>query len=372
MRTLVVGLIQKPADLDTLHETVSLCKTEGLDVVKVITQRRDSPDSKTLVGKGKLYEILKAVQDLGIELVVFDKLLKPSQWKEITKVIDVKVIDRAMLILDIFARRAQSAEGKLKVELAQLEYNLPRLTEMDSGLSRLVGGIGGRGPGETKLEISRRRTRDRIKALRERLLSLEKHRDRTMRLQRKSKIPLVSIVGYTNAGKSSLFNAIVSRQDSVVKDQLFATLDPLRRRVELFENGQRLPIILADTVGFIHDLPAQIADAFKATIGEVAASDLLLIVVDASDPQAVRKFKNVMSILRELGADTDEAIVVLNKIDVKIPDVVEEFSEFNPVHCSALKGINIQELKRRIFENLAKRGSSIQAEPSEARKSGIQ
>lgn len=359
-------MIEKPSDVETLQETVSLCKTEGLNVVGVITQKRETPDSKTLVGKGKLIEIAQFVKDKDIELVVFDDLLKPGQWKEITKLIDAKVIDRAMLILDIFARRAQSAEGKLKVELAQLEYNLPRLTEMDSGLSRLVGGIGGRGPGETKLEISRRRTRDRIKSLREKLALAERHRERTMKLQKKSEIPLVSIVGYTNAGKSSLFNALISREDSLVKDQLFATLDPLRRRLDLSENGKRLPIILADTVGFIHDLPPQISDAFKATIGEVAASDLLIIVVDASDSQAMRKFKNVISILTELGADMENAIIVLNKIDSKLPGIVEEFSEFDPVCVSALNGINIHELKRRIFENLANRRGAIQAYQSNA------
>ncbi|MCX7952704.1 MAG: GTPase HflX [Deltaproteobacteria bacterium] len=357
MKTLLVGVDltgkKFSAERDNYEETYHLCLAENLEVVKTIRQKRSTIDPKTVVGSGKLKEIVKLVESENIDLVVFDYPLKPAQWKEITRLIPVKVIDKAMLILDIFARRAQSAEGKLKVELAQLEYNLPRLTELDSGLSRLVGGIGGRGPGETKLEISRRRSRERINLLKKKLEEIEKHRDLITKKQRTNKIPVVSIVGYTNVGKSALFNAITSKRDALVQNKLFATLDPLRRRITVVdENNKHWSYIISDTVGFIRDLPEQLYEAFKATIKEVVESDLILIVIDASDVNAYQKFQNVMKILKDLGVDLAYTLIVLNKMDIARPEVVQEFELLNPIKVSATSRHNISLLKNVIAKKL--------------------
>ncbi|MCS6894507.1 MAG: GTPase HflX [Deltaproteobacteria bacterium] len=356
MKTLLVGVIlnhQKFSCLASLEETKSLCIAENLELGQVIIQKRSVLDARSLVGLGKLKEIAEIVQREKYELVVFDQPLKPAQWKTVTSMIPVKVLDKYMLILDIFARRAQTAEGKLKVELAQLEYNLPRLTELDSGLSRLVGGIGGRGPGETKLEMSRRRSRERIKLLQTRLAEIEKRRELATKLHKKNRIPLVSLVGYTNVGKSALFNALTAKEDAFVQDKLFATLDPLRRRLNLSDGSSgRLDVVLADTVGFISDLPKQLYDAFKATIKEVAESQLILLVVDASDNRSLEKYHSVLRILSEIGANPNKFLVILNKIDIANEKVVHQFINIPHLEVSALKKINIKLLKREIFQRL--------------------
>ncbi len=355
MKTLIVGIIDpkhKKRDLEILEETKSLCLAEGLNPEKIIVQTRAKMDPKSVVGKGKLDQIAQICEREGFELVVFDHPLKPGQWKEITSRIPVKVIDKYMLILDIFARRAQSAEGKLKVELAQLEYNLPKLTELDSGLSRLVGGIGGRGPGETKLEISRRRSRERIKILTDKLRLLEKRRS-LLGKPPKGFYPIVTLVGYTNVGKSSLFNAILGRKDAEVKNKLFATLDPKRRLVSGSLDGKNYhSFMLVDTVGFIRDLPPQLYETFKSTIMEIAESDLVLVVVDASDTSARDKFEKVLNILKDIGVSEDKILVVINKIDIGIPEVYESFSDFPNICVSALKRRHIFELKKMILSSL--------------------
>ncbi len=313
------GAKSRTADQD-LDELSGLCMTAGVDVTGRITQARRLPDVATFIGKGKVEEVRLLLEETGADVAVFDDPLSPAQARNLEKALGlgpggeprICVLDRAQLILDIFARRARSLEGKLQVELAQLEYLLPRLTRHWSHLSRQRGGaVGTRGPGETQLEVDRRRVRERAARLRTRLGEVR----RTRELHRKDRaavpFPTVALVGYTNAGKSSLMNALTGA--SVVADaRLFATLDPTLRRLELPGSG---PILLSDTVGFIHKLPHALVDAFRSTLEEVCNADLLLHITDAADPDREHHRRVVVEVLGEIGAADRPRLEVWNKID---------------------------------------------------------
>jgi GTPase len=301
---------------ESMLELSELARTAKVKVVEKVIQRR-LPDPKTLLGKGKLEEVMLRCLRLGAEMIIFDTSLKPTQWRIITNSTELKIIDRSMLILDIFAQRASSSEGRLQVELAQLKYNLPRLVEKDAGLSRLSGGIGGRGPGETKLEIGRRRIRERIADLEKRIdrLSDQRHLRRQRRVGQT--LPTVAILGYTNVGKSTLFNAL-TKSEVLAENKLFATLDPAQRKMVLpptEENPTPLALILSDTVGFIHDLPNELKSAFRATLEELHEADLFLHVVDAADPHLEEKMQAVNRIIQEMKLADTPSVVIVNKVD---------------------------------------------------------
>jgi GTP-binding protein HflX len=298
-------------------ELRELCRTAGVTVLDVMVQNRPEPDPRYLVGRGKLDEILLRAMQLGAEVVIFDPDLTPGQARAITSATELKVLDRTMLILDIFAQHATSRDGKLQVELAQLHYALPRLVEKNTMMSRLTAGpggkagIGGRGPGETKLEINRRRARERINLLEKRLEDLAG--DRRLRRQRRTDrdVPIIAICGYTNAGKSTLLNSL-TEGNAVAADKLFATLDPISRRLRFPRERE---VVITDTVGFIRDLPAELARAFRATLEEMADADLLVHVVDASDPDRDQQIRAVDGILADLGLADKPRILVWNKVD---------------------------------------------------------
>ncbi len=312
-------------------ELCELCRTAGVHVLDVIVQNRPEADPRFLVGRGKLDEILLRAMQLGAEVVIFDPDLTPGQARSISDATELKVLDRTMLILDIFAQHATSRDGKLQVELAQLRYALPRLAEKNTMMSRLTAGpggqagLGGRGPGETKLEINRRRARERIQLLEKRLRDLAG--DRRLRRQRRTSrdIPIVAICGYTNAGKSTLLNGMTAgasppgsarsgyaRKAALVADKLFATLDPISRRLRFPHERE---VVITDTVGFIRDLPAELSRAFSATLEEMDDADLLVHVVDASDPDCEQQIRSVDRILDDLGLADKPRLLVWNKVD---------------------------------------------------------
>lgn len=296
----------------SMDELVELARTADIKILDTMIQRRRTLDPKTVVGIGKIEEIVLHCLDLGAEMIIFDRELSPGQLRSIARLTDLKVLDRSMLILDIFAQRAKTSEGRLQVELAQLKYSLPRLTETDSGLSRLSGGIGGRGPGETKLEIGRRRARDRIVFLEGKIDKLGEQRGLRRQRRQNRGVPTVAIVGYTNAGKSTLLNTL-TKGDVFVENKLFATLDPSSRRMR-FPNEKE--VIFVDTVGFIRELPKELVAAFRATLEEVNEADFLLHVVDASDPQMRHQMEVVENTLSDLGYGDKPKQLVLNKIDL--------------------------------------------------------
>jgi GTP-binding protein HflX len=302
---------KRAASEASLLELKELARTAGVEVVDALLQVRREADPRYLLGRGKLEELnLRSMQRLA-SLLVFDKDLTPSQARHIGEATALKVLDRTQLILDIFAQRAQSADGKLQVELAQLKYLLPRLVGKDDSLSRLAGGIGGRGPGETKLEIDRRRVRDRISHLEKRIEQLSQ--DRRVRRQKRTRaeLPIISIVGYTNAGKSTLLNAL-TQSDVLAEDKLFATLDPTSRRLRFPREHE---VIITDTVGFIRDLPKDLVAAFRATLEELEDAALLLHVVDAADPDRDQQVEAVERILASLGLEKTPRVMVWNKVD---------------------------------------------------------
>jgi GTP-binding protein HflX len=311
-----VGEKSKPRTLDTaeqsLRELGELARTAGVMVVDSVLQVRDRIDPRHVLGKGKLDDVLLRAAELDAQTLVFDHDLTPTQASTISARSDLKVIDRTQLILDIFAQRAETADGKLQVELAQLKYALPRLAQKDDSLSRLTGGIGGRGPGETKLEIGRRRAKERVGHLETQLRRLS--RDRGERRKRRARlgVPIVSIVGYTNAGKSTLLNTLTGA-GVVAEDKLFATLDPRSRRIRFPEERE---VVITDTVGFIRELPKDLFAAFRATFEEVADADLLLHVVDASDPAMDQHIRTTEELLAELGLSELPKILVYNKVDL--------------------------------------------------------
>lgn len=348
----LVGVYDK-GDVDpetSMLELRELARTAGVTVVDTIMQRRRI-DPKTFMGSGKLQELVIRCLRLGAEVLIFDAELKPSQWRSITNSTELKVIDRSMLILDIFAQRAQSADGRLQVELAQLKYNLPRLVEKDGGLSRLSGGIGGRGPGETKLELGRRTIRDRISELERRLSKVRESRDFRRGRRRENQMQLVSVVGYTNVGKSTLFNLLTGSQ-VLAENKLFATLDPSQRRLflpnrsttEALGSSGRM-VVISDTVGFIRKLPVELETAFRATLEELYDAALLVHVVDAADPDAVGKYQAVRSIIDQMSLAQAPELVVVNKIDTVTPEVSQELcARLNGVPVSAVKKIGIADL----------------------------
>src|SRR6266542_249993 len=298
---------------DSIAELRELAQSDGVNVLETVIQRRSAIDPRTVVGKGKLDELLIRAMQLGADAIIFDRELQASQVRSISEAADLKIIDRSQLILDIFAQRAQSHEGKIQVELAQLKYILPRLVVgQNSAFSRLAGGIGGRGPGETKLETDRRRVRDRIHRL-EREIEAQRMRRHQRRKERlRQRLPIISVVGYTNAGKSTLLNSLTS-SSVLAEARMFATLDPTSRRVRLPHDQE---VIINDTVGFIRDLPPDLVNAFRATLEEIADSTLLIHLVDASNPRCLQQLESVGRVLVDLGFDQIPRLLVFNKSDL--------------------------------------------------------
>jgi GTP-binding protein HflX len=298
---------------DSLAELAALADTAGADVVGAEWQNRRHVDPNWYVGRGKADELVAAKAETGYSLLITDDELSPGQQRALEELLKVKVIDRSRLILDIFALHARTHEGRLQVELAQLEYQLPRLTRMWTHLSRTGGGIGTRGPGETQLETDRRIIRERIKKMKERVEDVRQQRATAARGRDRRLMPTVSIVGYTNAGKSTLLNALVGSEVALAEDKLFATLDPTSRQVKL---GDGQSAIVTDTVGFIHKLPHQLVDAFRATLEEVTRADVLVEIVDAADGHFAEHRATVQTVLDELGAGEKPRLVAFNKADL--------------------------------------------------------
>ena len=329
---------------ESLEELARLAETAGAEVVGSFLQKRDKPDTAMFIGKGRAEELARECQALEADLCIFDEELTGVQVRNLEEVLRVKVIDRTALILDIFAGRASSAEGKLQVELAQLQYRSARLIGQGLVLSRLAGGIGTRGPGESKLEMNRRRIRERMTELRRRLEELEKQRSLRRKSRERNEIPVVALVGYTNAGKSTLLNALTG-SDVYVQDQLFATLDAVSRRMVTPENTEYL---LTDTVGFIRKLPHTLVSAFRSTLEEAALADVLVIVSDGSSRDMLSQHDTVEEVLAELGATEQKRIEAINKCDEGSPDPVFP----GAVLISAKTGEGLDELKQKIAEAL--------------------
>ena len=337
------------------QELRELCRTAGIHLVDLAVQRRPAPDPRTFYGQGKLRDVLVRALEQDVELLICDPDLTPSQTREIGDQTDLKVIDRTTLILDIFAQHATSSDGKLQVELAQLRYMLPRMVGHGTAMSRLAGGIGGRGPGETKLEIDRRRAKERIHDLERRLRELKQRRDQRRSLRRSTGVPVVAIVGYTNAGKSSLLNT-VTQSDVLAESKLFATLDPTVRRIRFPKDYE---VVLLDTVGFIRDLPPALLQAFSATLEEVAEADLLLVVVDAADQDRAQHLATVDKILGELGAGAVPRLLVYNKVDLLEPAELAErraLADRSTHFLSALDRRSTHDLMKAIDERLWEQG----------------
>ncbi len=337
-------------DIDLqLGELVELARSAGVEVIETITQTRRRVDNRYLVGSGKLQELVIIAMQSGVDLVIFDQELTPTQAKNLSQRLDLRVIDRTQLILDIFAQHATSRDGKLQVELAQLRYRLPRLAQRENvSLSRLEGGIGGRGPGETKLEVDRRRVRDRITRLERETKKLGRQRVERRRRREKREIPVLSIVGYTNAGKSTLLEAL-TQTDVHIADALFATLDPTSRRLRFPRDRE---VIITDTVGFIRDLPKDLIAAFRATLEELSEADLLLHVVDAASPDTERRIAAVRVVLEELGIGDTPELLVYNQIDRLEEGVAREFT----LHDG---GVAISALKRTGLEGLLEQAEEL-------------
>jgi GTP-binding protein HflX len=296
---------------ESLAELRDLARSSGLEVAGSVTQQRRKSDPRLLIGAGKLQDLAILALQEAATVIIFDQELNPSQIRSITDQIELKVIDRTQLILDIFAQRAQTREGKLQVELAQLKYLLPRLVVKNTAMSRLTGGIGGRGPGETKLEINRRRARERIAGLEKALFSVTKHRQQQKAKRHKKGLRVISIIGYTNAGKSTLLNTL-TKSNVAAESRLFATLDPASRRLRF---PRDIEVIVTDTVGFIKDLPNDLMVAFRATLEELEDADLLLHIIDISNPRYEEQIKSVEKILADLNLQNTATIRVLNKMD---------------------------------------------------------
>ena len=328
--------------VDSLEELKELARSAEIDVISTVLQQRKKTDSRFLMGSGKLNELAIMALDRGATLIIFDQELNPSQIRSIADRTEIKVIDRTQLILDIFARRAQSREGKLQVELAQLQYILPRLVTKNTAMSRLTGGIGGRGPGETRLEINRRRARDRIRRLEQEVVTIQKNRTQQRSRRSKKGLPIISIIGYTNAGKSTLLNQLTQSQVPT-ENKLFATLDPSSRRIRF---PRDIEVIITDTVGFIRDLPKELMAAFKATLEELENADLLLHVIDISNPRHLDQVRAVETILSELNLDNIPTIRVLNKVDQVTPDVRHH-------RVQVLGGIAVSALQRSTLKPLS-------------------
>ncbi|MEE2749964.1 MAG: GTPase HflX [Myxococcota bacterium] len=345
--------------LASISELGRLANTAGLTVAERMMQSRRRPDNRTFIGKGKLQDALLRAMHLDAEVLLFDGELSPGQLRNIATITDMKVLDRTQLILDIFAQRARTREGKLQVELAQLRYRRPRLAAMPTAMSRLTGGIGGRGPGETKLEINRRRADERLKKIEKQLDKIG--RDRAMRRNRRRRVglPMVTLVGYTNAGKSTLLNRM-TRSDVDAEDKLFATLDPTSRRMRFPRERE---VILTDTVGFIRELPKDLVHAFRSTLDEVREANLILHVVDAASEERAHHIEAVEQVLADLGVQETPTLLIYNKIDqVHKEDRPGLLAELQGLSCSAVSGEGLPTLLEQIERTLFREKSRKQAD----------
>jgi GTP-binding protein HflX len=347
-RALVIGIVP---DDEHFEEMLELVRSADVAVAGTMRQKRSKVHPRTVVGAGKLQEIVLEAMRRRASVAIFDIDLKPGQARAFEDATGLKAIDRTQLILDVFAQRARSRDGKLQVELAQLKYSLPRLTERDAGLSRLTGGIGGRGPGETVMEVGRRRIRDRIRALEKQVEGLSKQRDLRRRRRREEGVPVLSIIGYTNAGKSTLLNALTGSEIEAA-DKLFMTLDPTSRRLRFPREGE---VVITDTVGFIADLPKDLVAAFRATLEELSDADLLLHVVDVADPHVEQKLQAVEKILEELHLNETPRLLVLNKADLLAEHEVEGFAKrFGGIPVSAVTRKGLKDLIHAAEERLGR------------------
>lgn len=346
--------INFPAGLmaEDIQEFQELATSAGAKIIEIVTGARRAPEPKYFVGSGKAEEIRDMVQASKVELVIFNHVLSPAQERNLEKLLKCRVLDRTGLILDIFALRARSFEGKLQVELAMLKRMSTRLVRGWTHLERQAGGIGLRGPGETQLETDRRLIRNKIKTITGRIEKISKQREQGRRARKRAIIPTVALVGYTNAGKSTLFNRLTGA-DVYAADQLFATLDPTLRRVEFPDTG---PVILADTVGFIRHLPHDLVVAFKATLEEVTQADLLLHVIDVADEERDAHVEQVNEVLHQIGAESVPRILVLNKIDLKpeLPPKIDrdDAGDIRRVYVSSVKNLGTNELITAISEKI--------------------
>lgn len=350
-RAILVSVSTKPryAQEDSIEELKELARSSDVIVLDSVIQRPKEINPKYLMGEGKLKELIINAMNKGATLLIFDQDLSPSQIKAITEFTELKVIDRTQLILDIFARRAYSKDGKVQVELAQLNYRLPRLTGKGTAMSRLMGGIGGRGPGEMKLEVDRRRVREKINLLEKELESLSEARRQRRHKRVQSGIRIVSIIGYTNAGKSTLLNAL-TKSSVFVEDKMFATLDTSSRRLRFPRERE---VIITDTVGFIRNLPKDLMAAFKATLEELEDADLLLHIVDASNPRFEQHIESVEKILEELHLSKKPRLLVLNKIDKLEKGEAEHLAlRYSAIAISALDSSTFQPLLTAIEERV--------------------
>jgi len=354
----VEGDADAPTDAEAnITELRELARSAGVTVIDTVVQHRSRPDTKTHLGSGRLRDLVIRAFQRDVDLVIFDSDLTPTQARNLADKMELRVIDRTQLILDIFAQRASSRDGKLQVELAQLKYMMPRLAQRaDVSLSRLAGGIGGRGPGETKLEVDRRRVRDRVSRLERELQKLRKERSGRRQRRKRQGLPVLSIVGYTNAGKSTLLRSL-TKTEAHVEDRLFATLDPASRRLRF---PQDRDVIVTDTVGFIRDLPADLTEAFRATLEELSEADLFLHVVDAAAPDIERRLAAVWGVLDEMGLRETPELLVLNQADRLPPGEAEVLAERH-------RGVAVSALTRDGLDTLLDRAAGMlwREEPTE-------
>ena len=356
-RVLLVGLMTQDISpqrfQEDLEELDLLVQSAGGTVLECLQQKRSRPHAQTVVGQGKVQDIALRVQTLGANLIVFNRDLSPGQVRNLETEIGVRIVDRSEVILDIFAQRAQSQAGKLQVELAQLEYQLPRLTGRGQAMSRLGGGIGTRGPGETKLETERRAIQRRIGRLQQDVNQLQAHRSRLRQRRQHQGVPSIAVVGYTNAGKSTLLNALTNAE-VYTADQLFATLDPTTRHLVIPDPQTQVPmtLLLIDTVGFIHHLPPPLVDAFRATLEEVTEADALLHVVDLSDPAWKHHIEDVMQLLTEMPLTPGPGLIAFNKIDRVDSDTLAQAQEAFPaaVFVSAQEQLGLATLRHQLHQ----------------------
>ena len=348
-RAILVGVSDQPRHLaqGSMAELIELAKSDGILVLDTVIQRRHQASPRFIIGRGKLGEIMLKALLLNANLLVFDQELNASQAHSIVQHTELRVIDRTQLILDIFARRARSREGQVQIEMAQLKYMLPRLESRDDSLSRLTGGIGTRGPGETKLEIDRRRIKERLAKLEARLTGIARERHQRRERRRKRAVPVISLVGYTNAGKSTLLN-VLTKSDILAEDKLFATLDPTSRRLRFPEEVE---VIITDTVGFIRDLPAELMKAFKATLEELREADVLVHVVDSGNPRCEEQIRVVSGILEELDLHLP-TLMVFNKIDLAGPETVAGLVE-------RYQGVAVCALRRETLAGFMERAREL-------------